>query len=174
LAERDPNGHVNFATFALDKLTNRERFYKLITKTKRMDSATTTLAWREAYETHFGIFNHDDPAAMKTQPLALAAKHPKEDQFAFSLMHRFMWKFRQYKIKDSWGYNLSEFLELPWYYTQEIFAIEQRVAKQQLEQEEEQRKREEAQAAERTRNMQQPGMALSHRYTPSNPRGGKP
>jgi hypothetical protein len=175
LAERDPDGHVNFATFGFEKLKDRQRYHDLITKTKKMDSFTTTLLWREYYETHFGIFNHDDPKAPKYHPLALATLHPKEDSFSYSLLHRFMWKFRQYKIKDTWGYNLTEFLALPWYHTQDIFNIEQRHAAEEMRREEERRKEEAQRAAETHRQQEaQHASSLNHyRYQPSNPRGGR-
>jgi hypothetical protein len=179
LAERDPDGHVNFATFGYDKLKDRQRYHDLITKTKRMDSHTTTLLWREYYESHFGIFNHDqhgDPKLPATyRPLALVALHPKEDSFSYSLLHRFMWKFCQYKIKDTWGYNLSEFLALPWYHTQDIFNIEQRRAAEEMRREEERRKEEEQRAAEVKRqneSHQQPNYN-QFRYVPTNQRGGR-
>jgi len=174
LVENDPDGHVNYATFGLGKLANRRPFYDLITKSKaKLDAYTTTLLWREAYETHYGIFNHDDVVLAKAHPLALVEKHAKEDAFTYSLMHRFMWKFRQYKIKDQWGYNLTEFLDLPWYYVQEIFMIEQRIATEQMRRDEEIRRREEAKQRDESRAAMQPSLVPIHRYTPTTPRGGR-
>lgn len=110
-----------------------------------MDSYTTTLAWREYYETHFGIFNHDAPDAVKYNPLALVALHPKEDTYAYSLLHRFLWRFRQYRIQANWGYSLTEFLNLPWYYTEDIFRIEQKAIQEELRVNEQRRQQEAAQ-----------------------------
>lgn len=174
MAERDPDGHVNYATFGLSKLADRRPFYDLITKAKpNLDSHTTKLLWREVYETHFGIFNHDDPKLQKEHPLALVELHPKEDTFSYSLAHRLMWKFRQYKIKEQWGYNYTQFLELPWYYVQQIFQIEQRIATEQMRRDEEIRRQEEAKQRDEQRNMTQPGLTPIHRYVPTNPRGGR-
>jgi hypothetical protein len=172
LAEHHPEGHVDFATFGLSKINDRERFEKLIRNVKPgLDGYTIALLWREAYETHYEIFNHDDLAAVKARPLALMAMHPKEDSYTYSPLNRFKWKYRQYKIKENWGYNLTEFLELPWHDTQQIFLIEQRIAAEQLRREEEERRQAEAKAREAERQMAQPGMM---RYQPRTPRGGKP
>lgn len=137
-------------SFGLEKVADRSRFYNLVTKTGRMDAYTTMLALRESYETHYGLFDHDNPVALKQHPLALVALHPKEDVFSYSLLHRYMWKFRQYEIQKYWGYNLSEFLELPWDTTQAIFRIEQKRAA-------EQNKIDQAEARNEKRMMEQGG-----------------
>lgn len=97
-----------------------------------MDAYTAELALRECYETHYGIFNHDDPVLVKQHPLALVEMHPKEDPFSYSLLHHYMWKFREYEITKHWGYNLEDFLQLPWDVSAAIFRIEQKRAAEQL------------------------------------------
>lgn len=143
LGEDDPNGHVNFMTFGLEAEEDRSRFHGLIVNTKKMDAYTAILALREVYETHYGIFDHDAPGLNRSRPLALAAMHPKEDTFTYSLEHRFMWRFRQYEICKNWGYDLTQFLNLPWYMTMAIFAIEQKRAADKLREEEEARRKQE-------------------------------
>lgn len=90
--------------------------------------------------------------------MALVAMHPKEDAWSYSLEHRFMWRFRQYEITKTWGYNLTDFLELPWYATQAIFRIEQKRAAEQLKRDEELRRQEKQMSAGVSRS--------DHRYTP--------
>lgn len=130
-------------TFGIDKAEDRRWFDELVATTKKVDSYTAELLLRERYETHYGIFNHDNPAAAKMRPLALAALHPKEDSFHYSMRHRLYWRFRDYEMAKHWGLSFKEFLELPWETTQALFAIEQRRAQQALR-EEEARQRKEA------------------------------
>lgn len=73
-----------------------------------------------------------------------------------------MWRFRQYEITKTWGYNLTDFLELPWHMTQAIFKIEQKRAAEQLKRDEEMR-RQEKQLLNTT------AVRHDHRY---NPNGG--
>jgi hypothetical protein len=176
LAEDDPNGHVNFATFGMDRLADRQRFYNLIVNTKRMDSYTTTLTWRQEYETHFGIFNHDPKDVDKYKPLAAVALHPKEDTFHYSLRYRYYWRFTQYNLADKLKMSYFDFLELPWYETQEIFEAEQRKAQEEMRKAEEARLQEEKNRAAQARTkqpMQQPGIRRQAPYVPSTPRGGR-
>lgn len=173
MVEDDPDGHVDFATFGMDKVNDRQRFHDLIVNTKKMDSYTTTLAWREAYETHFGIFNHDQPGFEKYKPLALVAMHPKEDTFHYSLRYRYYWRFTQYGLAEKLKMSYFQFIELPWYETQEIFEAEQRKAQDEMRKEDERRKQEEAakSAQARSQPMQMPGGG--HRYMPQPPRGNR-
>jgi hypothetical protein len=157
---------VNFMTFGLSKADDRGPLYKLIVNTGKMDSYTTTLALRECYETQYGIFNHDDPLQVKLNPMALVAMHPKEDTYAYSMEHRFMWRFRQYEICKTWGYDLSAFLELPWYQCQAIFRIEQRRAAEQLRKDEEAKRKD-----DRTFNATSP-QAPNNPFT-YQPQGGR-
>lgn len=146
------------------KVHDRERFHKLVTTTGKMDAYTAQLALREYYETHFGIFNHDEPHLDKTRPMILVAKHPKEDAFSYSIMHRFMWRFRQYEIPKHWGYDLNEFLQLPWDLVLTIFGIEQKRAVEQLKREED-LARKEKQMVQGLRN-DHTGLQ-GHQYKPS-------
>lgn len=130
-------------TFGVDKAEDRRWFTELAANTKKVDSFTAELLLRERYETYYGIFNHDDESAGKLRPLALAALHPKEDSFRYSLRHRLMWRFRDYEIGKHWNLSYKEFMELPWEETQAIFQIEQRRAQQQLREEEARRRQEE-------------------------------
>jgi hypothetical protein len=173
LVEDDPNGHVNFATFGMDRINDRQRFYDLIVNTKRMDGYTTALAWRQEYETHYGIFNHDPPDVAKYKPLAAVALHPKEDAFHYSLRYRYYWRFCQYNLADKLKMSFFDFIEKPWSETQEIFEAEQRKAQEEMRKAEEQRILDEKNRAASARSQQpmhQPGY---QRYVPSTPRGGR-
>lgn len=143
MVENDPDGHVNYMTFGVDKADDRRWFHELAANTKKVDSYTAELLLRERYETHYGIFNHDDPAAPKLRPLALVALHPKEDSFRYSMRHRLYWRFRDYDMGKHYNLSFKEFLELPWETTQALFAIEQRRAQQVLREEEARRRQEE-------------------------------
>lgn len=142
---------------------DRTRLHQLITTTRKMDAYSAVLALRECYETQYQIFNHDAVGQEKLHPMALVALHAKEDTFSYSLMHRFMWRFRQYEITKTWGYNLTDFLELPWHMTQAIFKIEQTRAAEQLKKDEALRRQEAQMLSSAVRN--------DHRYTP--PTGAK-
>lgn len=174
MGEDDPNGHVNFATFGMDKTHDRQRFYDLIVNTKKMDSYTTTLAWRQEYETHYGIFNYDAKDWDRFRPLALVALHPKEDSFHYSLRYRYYWRFQQYNLAEKLKMSYFDFIEKPWYETQEIFEAEQRKAQEDMRRDEEKRKEEERNKTVQARQQQQPMQHPGYRrYVPPNPRGGR-
>lgn len=118
-------------------------FDEVARQVKRVDSYTAQLLLRERYETQYRIFDHDSDHLQKLYPMALVAMHSKEDAFSYSLLHRLMWRFRLYGIHKEWGCDFKTFMELPWYQTQAIFAIEQRMAQQQLREEEARQRAEE-------------------------------
>lgn len=75
-----------------------------------LDSISLKLALQEHYETFFHIFDHD---AKRVPPLALVTMHDKERYTPYSRRRRLLKNFGFYGIKDLYGYNFSEFLELP-------------------------------------------------------------
>lgn len=80
------------------------------------------LALREAYETSFGIHDHDDPS--RTGPLALVEHRETEDCFSWSLVCGSFARFADNPvIRDVWGLDIEQFLELPKCYSDEILRL---------------------------------------------------
>lgn len=69
------------------------------------------LLLREAHEQTFGIFNHITDS--KYRPLAVVAMHDKENSGEYSAMHRVIYKYMQYDIKNLFGLSIAEFLAHP-------------------------------------------------------------
>lgn len=85
---------------------------------------------RTAYQTEYGIFNHDDPMAAKRRPLALVAMHPKEDVLEGSTYVSALRRFYSFKINTTFSMSAHEFFALPvWetelYYDMAASTIEQ-------------------------------------------------
>ena len=74
----------------------------------------------EAYETNYGIYNHDEVNVNK--PLALVAMHPKEDAINDNSMRTLISRYRIHEINKHYGLTLLEFIALPREYVQYIFA----------------------------------------------------
>ncbi len=69
------------------------------------------LVLMEFYETQYQIYNHDDPALQS--PLALVSLHPKENATEYSLLYRYLERYRLTGIKEEFGLSVLEFLRLP-------------------------------------------------------------
>ncbi len=130
-----------------------------------MDGFSSTLALRECYETQYDIFNHDNRDLSKAHPLALVALHPKEDAFHYSMLHRYMWRYRQYEIGAKWNLSWLDFMQLPWAQVQAIFRIEQKHAQEQLKRDEELRRQDGALQRDMARESTRTSSA--GKYTPS-------
>lgn len=83
---------------------------KILESAKSLDSIAAQLVIRDAYETHFGIFNHADPAA---GPLALVEYRAKEDVSEYGGMYRTFYQYHLYEVNKEWGLSVQEFLDLP-------------------------------------------------------------
>lgn len=81
--------------------------------TEGLDSISAKLILQEAYETLYGIFNHDDPSVAKTRPLALVALHPKENTAEYGKLYRMIDRYVINDVKGKFGLSLTEFLNLP-------------------------------------------------------------
>lgn len=73
----------------------------------------------EAYETKYGIYDHDKPDPAR--PLALIAMHPKEDTRTRSPLYETIERYRIFDVYKYYGLNLNEFLSLPRDVVTEIF-----------------------------------------------------
>ena len=113
-----------------------------------LSASTTRLMFRQFYDTYYGIFNHDAEGMDKLRPMALAAMFVQEDPWTYSLLHRYIWRFRHYELSKTYGLSLTEFFELPFYWAEALFVIEQYIAKAATkEMEERERKLKEEEAA---------------------------
>lgn len=70
----------------------------------------------------YRIFDHESVTA-RGRPLAVVAMHPKEDASTFSRLHRTIQRYDKQGIKDQFGLNLREFLELPRDYVELLFRL---------------------------------------------------
>ena len=78
-------------------------------RTAALDSITLRLALREQYETIYDVCDHNAP---DLSPLALVEMHKKERIMPYGRYDYLARMFFLYEIKDAFGYNFSEFLEL--------------------------------------------------------------
>lgn len=103
--------------------------------TENIDSITAKILLRHSYETMYEIFNHDGPQAA-ARPLALVAMHPKENYSEYSKLYRTIWRFQHHNVKEMFGLNLVEFLNLPHELVELLFKISfEQVRKEALKQE---------------------------------------
>lgn len=84
-----------------------------------LSNYTVKMLLMEAYETKYGIYNHDNPDP--NRPLALIAMHPKEDTRERSPLYETIERYRIFDVYKHYGLNLREFLELPRDMVTEIF-----------------------------------------------------
>lgn len=77
---------------------------------RSIDSISLKLALQEHYETYYKVFNHDDGYV---PPLAVVTLQSKERYDPYDRYRRIVKNFAHYGIKELFGYNLTEFLELP-------------------------------------------------------------
>ena len=67
----------------------------------------------DLYETKYGIFNHLDENLNKLRPLASVAMHDSEDINLDCLLEQTIKTYVKRGIKDIFGLNINEFLNLP-------------------------------------------------------------
>lgn len=67
----------------------------------------------DLYETNYGIFNHLNSTLNKNRPLASVAMFECEDINNNSLLEQVTRTYVKKGIKDVFGLNLNEFLNLP-------------------------------------------------------------
>lgn len=93
-----------------------------------LDSISSKMVTMEAYETLYGICNHDqiplDSLSKKsTRPLALVALHKKENISEYSKLYRTIQRYTNQRIFELFHISLIEFLNLPREITQLLFKI---------------------------------------------------
>lgn len=89
-------------------------------KRKRVDSITAQVMLREAYEATMGFRNYDDPA---TSPLSLVVDVPAEDVTERTLFTSYAERYRLNNVSKHYGLSLSEFLDLPFEYAEELLDL---------------------------------------------------
>lgn len=75
-----------------------------------MRSTVADQVLQMAYETEYGIFDHE---SFPDQPLALVKQHDKEDVVEGSALYAHIRKFFHYRMHKHFGVSLPEFLDLP-------------------------------------------------------------
>lgn len=78
------------------------------------------IAMLEAYDTTYGIYNHDDP---KAHPMALVTQHPKESVTEYGPLYRMFYNYHLKGVYKEFGIGIEEFLNLPREFTNLIFQI---------------------------------------------------
>ncbi len=81
---------------------------------------TREILFRAAYETDFGLLDHNDPRNQK--PMALVKHLPKEDEFSYGPMARAIQRFITYKIADYTNMDIVSFFQMPRCYVDMVFA----------------------------------------------------
>lgn len=79
------------------------------------------LLLREAYETAYGITNHDDPGQQR--PLGLVAATEKETYSKNSGLYQRMERYRFHDIYSKFGLSIDQFLDLPREHVEMLFKI---------------------------------------------------
>lgn len=75
-----------------------------------LDSISAQLVLRDAYDTDYGLYDH---AHDQSRPLALVGKHEKEDYQEYGGLYRAIYQFNVNEVHKTWGFTLTEFLDLP-------------------------------------------------------------
>ncbi len=77
------------------------------------DGTLLRLLLMQEYDTHYGIFNHDDPHLEKTRPLAAVAMHEREKVGPHSSILRAQIKYVRYNIRELTGMSFDQFHAQP-------------------------------------------------------------
>lgn len=84
---------------------------ELLSSAPKLSGIDANIILYDLYETNYGIFHH--PGTTKQRPLASVAMHETEDNTITSSMYEAIDSFHQKGIKDLFGLNLIEYLNLP-------------------------------------------------------------
>lgn len=94
---------------------------------ERLDSYSTKLLLLEAYETFYEIYNHESVPTNRNgepkRPLAVVAKHPKEDADTYSRLYRIFYRFVDMRIGQMFNIDFGSFLNLPHDYVEHMFKV---------------------------------------------------
>lgn len=94
---------------------------QLLKSVPNICSTDAQLVMMEQYETLFGIYDHLKRDA--SNPFAVVALHPAEDNFEYSILRERMEQFAYHKVTEAFGLSWLEYLSLPCYEASEILQI---------------------------------------------------
>lgn len=108
-------------SFGLDRVNKRGQLDVLLRDLPAVRPTSAEIMTRVAYQTEYGIFNHDDPHAAKRRPLALVAMHPKENVMEGSTYLSALRRFYSFKINTTFTISAKDFFDLPVWETEVYF-----------------------------------------------------
>ena len=117
----DPNGHILYTSFGREQINERNELTEFIETAPMLQCVTGEIATRILYDRVYGICQHGDPAV--NDPLSLVGYHPKEDLYEGSDLAMLMRKFYKYRIMESFGLSLTEFLQYPMHVVDDLLDI---------------------------------------------------
>lgn len=94
----------------MDRVGQKGNLEALLESTGKLDSISAQLVLRDAYDIDYGLFDH---ANDRSRPLALVGKMDKEDYHEYGGLYRAIYQFNVNEVHKSWGFTLTEFLDLP-------------------------------------------------------------
>lgn len=121
--EEGPNAHVGLLSFGLDRVNKRGQLDVLLRDLPAVRPTTAEILTRTAYQTEYGIFNHDDPHAAHRRPLALVAMHTKENVMEGSTYLSALRRFYNFKINTTFTISAKDFFALPVWETELYFEM---------------------------------------------------
>ena len=110
--------------FGVDVLTQPEptALDKLWCEAEVSDPIAIQILLMEAYETVYGICDHD--GAAYDNPLSVVSMHPKEDTSTYSRLYGELMRFANEELfREMWGVSILEVLEMPKDVVDEMYRI---------------------------------------------------
>ena len=109
-----------YSQFGLDQLTESVELDRLLKVVEKVDSLSAQLLLREAYEISYRIHDH---AFGTYHAWNLALNRPKENYCEYGTLYRTVHAYHLREVHKRFGYNLTEFLDLPRELVELIFKI---------------------------------------------------
>lgn len=116
--------HVSTPGFGYDILqqSTPTTLDTLWSEAKVTDPIAIQILLLEAYETVYGICDHDGEAY--DNPLSLVTMHPKEDTSSYSRLYGELMRFANEELfREMWGVSILELLEMPKDVVEEMYRI---------------------------------------------------
>lgn len=102
------------------EVSNTTEIDKLLKEVNKVDRLTAQLLLREAYELTYKILPTE---TRKSHPFDLCLHRKQEEVEAYGRTYALLKEYRVNNVKKYYGYNFSEFLELPRHLVNEILRI---------------------------------------------------
>jgi len=87
---------------------------------KPLSGEEIDIVLNESYDQSYGIFNHDSPQA---NPLSIVSMHESERYTEGSGLYNQIARYLKHPIKDRFGLDLIDFLNLPREYSEELIRL---------------------------------------------------